>query len=296
MINTLISLTVNGFAMGMIYALMAMGIILLIRAVGVMNFAQGDLLMMGAFITCWLTIDLELPLYIMAPFALICFAVLALVFMFTTYWPLRNASYPAATIISTMGASMALKEIATLIWGSMPRSMPPLMQNESGSAAVLRIGSVSLQWQYILTIIVGAVLIVLVFILFERLYAGRMMQAAAQDSYAAELMGIPTILTTAATYIIVVILSGVGGSMISPIFMVSNTLGSLQLRAFAGVVLGGFGNIKGAIIGSLFIGLVESYSSIQFSQYKDAVVFLVLIIALLIRPQGLFGEKISDKA
>ena len=282
--------------MGMIYALMAMGIILLIRAVGVMNFAQGDLLMMGAFITCWLTIDLELPLYIMAPFALICFAVLALVFMFTTYWPLRNASYPAATIISTMGASMALKEIATLIWGSMPRSMPPLMQNESGSAAVLRIGSVSLQWQYILTIIVGAVLIVLVFILFERLYAGRMMQAAAQDSYAAELMGIPTILTTAATYIIVVILSGVGGYMISPIFMVSNTLGSLQLRAFAGVVLGGFGNIKGAIIGSLFIGLVESYSSIQFSQYKDAVVFLVLIIALLIRPQGLFGEKISDKA
>ena len=252
--------------------------------------------MMGAFITCWLTIDLELPLYIMAPFALICFAVLALVFMFTTYWPLRNASYPAATIISTMGASMALKEIATLIWGSMPRSMPPLMQNESGSAAVLRIGSVSLQWQYILTIIVGAVLIVLVFILFERLYAGRMMQAAAQDSYAAELMGIPTILTTAATYIIVVILSGVGGYMISPIFMVSNTLGSLQLRAFAGVVLGGFGNIKGAIIGSLFIGLVESYSSIQFSQYKDAVVFLVLIIALLIRPQGLFGEKISDKA
>ena len=296
MINTLISLTVNGFAMGMIYALMAMGIILLIRAVGVMNFAQGDLLMMGAFITCWLTIDLELPLYIMAPFALICFAVLALVFMFTTYWPLRNASYPAATIISTMGASMALKEIATLIWGSMPRSMPPLMQNESGSAAVLRIGSVSLQWQYILTIIVGAVLIVLVFILFERLYAGRMMQAAAQDSYAAELMGIPTILTTGATYIIVVILSGVGGYMISPIFMVSNTLGSLQLRAFAGVVLGGFGNIKGAIIGSLFIGLVESYSSIQFSQYKDAVVFLVLIIALLIRPQGLFGEKISDKA
>lgn len=296
-VNTLISLTVNGFAMGMIYALMAMGIILLIRAVGVMNFAQGDLLMMGAFITCWLTIDLELPLYIMAPFALICFAVLALVFMFTTYWPLRNASYPTATIISTMGASMALKEIATLIWGSLPRSMPPLMTNpETGKASVLRIGSVSLQWQYVLTIIVGAVLIVLVFILFERLYAGRMMQAAAQDSYAAELLGIPTILTTAATYIIIVVLSGVGGYMISPIFMVSNTLGSLQLRSFAGVVLGGFGNIKGAIIGSLFIGLVESYSSIQFSQYKDAVVFLVLIATLLIRPQGLFGERISDKA
>ena len=84
--------------------------------------------------------------------------------------------------------------------------------------------------------------------------------------------------------------------MIAPIFMVSNTLGSLQLRAFAGVVIGGFGNIKGAIIGSLLIGLVESYSTIQFSQYKDAVVFLVLIAVLLIRPQGLFGEKVADKA
>lgn len=296
-VNTVISLSINGIAMGMIYALMAMGLILLIRAIGVMNFAQGDLLMFGAFITCWLTVDLKLPLYAMIPVALLCFAIVGVVFMFTVYWPLRNASYPAATVISTMGAAMALKEIATLTWGSLPRSMPPLMKNaETGKAAVLRMGSISLQWQFVLTILVGIVLIALVFILFERLYAGRMMQAAAQDKYAAELLGIPTILTTAATYIIVVSLASIGGYMISPIFMVSNTLGSLQLRAFAGVVIGGFGNIKGAIMGSLIIGLVESFSTIQFSQYKDAVVFLVLIAFLVVRPQGLFGEKIADKA
>lgn len=296
-INTMISLTINGIAMGMIYALMAMGLILLIRAIGVLNFAQGDLLMFGAFVTCWLTVDLKLPLYAMLPLALLCFTVTGLVFMFTVYWPLRNATYPAATVISTMGAAMALKEIATLLWGSLPRSMPPLMKNPvTGKASVLRVGTISLQWQFVLTILVGIVLIALVFILFERLYAGRMMQAAAQDKYAAELLGIPTILTTAATYIIVASLASVGGYMISPIFMVSNTLGSLQLRAFAGVVIGGFGNIKGAILGSLLIGLVESYSTIQFSQYKDAVVFLVLIAFLLVRPQGLFGEKIADKA
>ncbi len=296
-VNTIISLGVNGVAMGMIYALMAMGLILLIRAIGVMNFAQGDLLMFGAFVTCWLIVDVKLPLYLMVPFALVSFALIGTIFMFTVYWPLRSATYPAATVISTMGAAMVLKEIATLIWGSLPRSMPPLMRNpETGKAAVFRIGSISLQWQFVLTIIVGIVLIVLVFILFEKLYAGRMMQAAAQDKYAAELLGIPTIVTTLATYIIVVILASVGGYMISPIFMVSNTLGSLQLRAFAGVVIGGFGNIKGAILGSIIIGLVESYSTIQFSQYKDAVVFLVLIAFLLVRPQGLFGEKIADKA
>ncbi len=296
-INTFVSLSVNGVAMGMIYALMAMGLILLIRAIGVMNFAQGDLLMFGAFVTCALTIDLNLPFWAMVPAALISFAVIGVVFMFTVYWPLKDAAYPAATVISTMGAAMALKEIATLIWGSLPRSMPPLMKNpDTGKAAVLKIGGFKLQWQFVLTIIVGSVLIVMVFILFEKLYAGRMMQAAAQDKYAAELLGIPTILTTAATYIIVVSLASVGGYMIAPIFMVSNTLGSLQLRAFAGVVIGGFGNIKGAIIGSLLIGLVESYSTIQFSQYKDAVVFIVLIAVLLIRPQGLFGEKVADKA
>ncbi len=296
-VNTIISLGVNGVAMGMIYALMAMGLILLIRAIGVMNFAQGDLLMFGAFATCWLVVDLKLPLYLMIPLAMVSFALIGTIFMFTVYWPLRNATYPAATVISTMGAAMVLKEVATLIWGSLPRSMPPLMRNlTTGKAAVLRIGSISLQWQFVLTIIVGIVLIALVFILFEKLYAGRMMQAAAQDKYAAELLGIPTIITTLATYIIVVILASVGGYMISPIFMVSNTLGSLQLRAFAGVVIGGFGNIKGAILGSIIIGLVESYSTIQFSQYKDAVVFLVLIAFLLVRPQGLFGEKIADKA
>lgn len=296
-INTIVSLSVNGIAMGMIYALMAMGLILLIRAIGVMNFAQGDLLMFGAFVTCALTIDLKLPLWAMVPFALISFAVLGIIFMFSVYWPLRDATYPAATVISTMGASMALKEIATLIWGSLPRSMPPLMKNPvNGKAAILKIGGISLQWQFVLTVIVGGILICLVFLLFEKLYAGRIMQAAAQDKYAAELLGIPTILTTAATYIIVVILASVGGYMISPIFMVSNTLGSLQLRAFAGVVIGGFGNIKGAIYGSLIVGLVESFSSINFSEYRDAAVFLVLILVLLIRPQGLFGEKVADKA
>lgn len=122
------------------------------------------------------------------------------------------------------------------------------------------------------------------------------MQAAAQDAYAANLLGVPTILTISATYIIVVSLAGIAGYMISPIFMVRNTLGTLQLRAFAGVVIGGFGNIKGAIIGSILVGLVESFSTLQFSGYKDVTVFLLLIIFLLFRPQGLFGEKIADKA
>lgn len=276
--------------MGMIYALMAMGLILLIRAIGVMNFAQGELLMIGSFITWALTNQVKLPFYAMVPAAMICFAIFGIIFMFTVYWPLRNASYPVATIIATMGASMVIKELVILIWGSQPLTARPIIKG------ILMIGNIRLQYQYLLTIAVGGVLIFLVFTLFEKLYAGRMMQAAAQDKYAAELLGIPTILTTAATYIIVVSLASIGGFMIAPMFMVNVTLGSLQLRAFAGVVIGGFGNIKGAIIGSILIGLVESYSSMITTTYKDAIVFLILILVLLFRPQGLFGERIADKA
>lgn len=283
-------LLVNGIAMGMIYALMAMGLILLIRAIGVMNFAQGDLLMIGAFITWALTNQVKLPFYAMVPAALISFAIVGILFMFLVYWPLRNATYPTATVIATMGASIVIRELATLIWGSQPLTSRPIIRG------FMQIGSVRLQYQYLLTILVGGILIFLVFTLFEKLYAGRMMQAAAQDKYAAELLGIPTILTTAATYIIVVTLASIGGFMIAPMFMVNVTLGSMQLRAFAGVVIGGFGNIKGAIFGSLLIGLVESYSSLITTTYKDAVVFLILIIVLLVRPQGLFGDKIADKA
>jgi branched-chain amino acid transport system permease protein len=291
------SLLVNGLGMGVIYAMLAMGLILLIRAVGILNFAQGDLLMFGAYITSALILDFELPLPLMVPVALLFFALVGIIFMFTIYWPLRKASYPAATIIATMGASIILKEVATIIWGSQPRTMSSLIMTAEGKAAVIKVGNITLQWQYVLIILVGAVLMFAIFMLFEKLYVGRMMQAACQDPYAANLLGMPTILTICATYIIVVILSGVGGYMVAPLFMVRNTLGTLQLRAFAGVVIGGFGNIKGAVIGSLLVGVVESFATVgAFSAYRDVVVFMLLILFLLLRPQGLFGEKIADKA
>ena len=145
-------------------------------------------------------------------------------------------------------------------------------------------------------VVIGVVIIAAIHLLFEKLYVGKMMQAACQDAYAANLMGVPSILTIAATYMIVTVVAGFGGYMVAPIYMVRNTLGTLQLRAFAGVVIGGFGSIKGAIIGSLIVGMVEVFSTMFLSSYRDVTVFLLLLVFLLFRPQGLFGEKIGDKA
>ena len=291
-----VSLLINGLAMGTVYAMLGMGLILLIRAVGMLNFAQGDLMMFGSYICASLILDFELPFYLMIPVALLCFAILGLIFMFGVFWPLRNASYPVSTIIATMGASIVLREGAVLIWGKLPRTLKQLILDAEGKTAVIEVGNVTLQWQYIIIIVVGVLLMLGVYMLFEKLYVGKMMQAASQDGYAANLLGIPTILTISATYIIVVSLAGISGYLVAPIFLVRSSLGSLQLRAFAGVVIGGFGNIKGAIVGSLMVGVIEAFSALKFSEYKDVTIFLILLVFLLFLPQGLFGGKVADKA
>jgi branched-chain amino acid transport system permease protein len=290
MFNTVVQLLVNGIAMGMIYALMAMGLILLVRAVGVLNFAQGDLLMLGAFVIFQLTTQFKLPLWSAFIVAVVVFLVFGAIFMISCFWPVRNAKWNVAVTVCTIGASMVIKEACKLYWGGSPLPVQPL------ATGVLKMGPVSIEKQYLIIILVAAFMIWLVFTVFEKLYSGKLLQAAAQDGYAAQLLGIPPIITIMVTYMIVMAIVGVGGALVAPIFLASVNLASLQLRAFAGVIIGGFGNLKGAIIGSLFIGLVESYSITITSTYKDAIVFLVMLIFLVVRPQGIFGNRVADKA
>ena len=145
-------------------------------------------------------------------------------------------------------------------------------------------------------IVIGGGLMAFVYILFEKTFIGKIMQATAQDRYAANLIGIPTVVAIVCTYMISMSLSGVGGWLAAPLFLVSQSLGNLAQKAFAGIVLGGFGSIKGAVVGCLLIGLIESFSVLITDNYKDAIVFLVLIVVLVIRPTGIFGEKIAEKA
>jgi len=263
-----LQLLLIGISMGMIYALMAMGLILIVKAVGVLNFAHGELFMFGAYITYMLTVQMGLPLLALVFAAVVIFLLFGALFMASVYWPLRNAEWSVCVTISTLGASMALKETVRLIWDPFPLKMPALVP---GAVEILH---AKLDYQYLIIIAVSAVLIAFVFTLFEKMRIGRVMQAAAQNRYAAELMGIPTVVTIVATYMISTLLSGIGGWLAAPLFLVSQGLGSFALKAFAGIVVGGFGSIKGAVVGSILIGIVESYSIMVTSTYKDAVVFL----------------------
>ena len=274
----------------MIYALLAMGLILIVKAVGVLNFAHGDLFMVGAYICFLLTVQVQMPVIAIVLSAIVIFFVFGTLFMFSVYWPLRNSQWPITVVICTLGASFVLSEGVRIIFGPFGLRTEPII------AGFTQIGQARLQNQYLLIIVVSILLIAFVFTLFEKMRLGRIMQAAAQNRYAAELLGIPTIVTIVATYIISTTLAGIGGWLIAPIFMVSQVLGVFAIYAFAGIVIGGFGSVKGAVIGSIFIGIVQAFAIMVTTNYQDVIVFAMLILMLMIRPRGLFGEKIGDKA
>lgn len=285
-----LQLFITGISMGMLYALMAMGLILIVKAVGVLNFAHGQLFMVGAYITWALANQLNLPTWGVTIAMIVCFCVFGLAFMFSVYWPLRSSPWKVTVVISTLGASIALKEAVRLIWGSIPLLSRPLVDK------VIHIGDAVMNVQYIFIIVIGGSLMALVYFLFEKTFIGKIMQATAQDRYAADLIGIPTVVAVAATYMISMCMSGVGGWLAAPLFLVSQSLGTFAQKAFAGIVLGGFGSVKGAVVGCILVGLIESFSILITDAYKDAIVFGVLILVLIIRPTGIFGEKIEEKA
>ncbi len=255
-----------------------------------LNFARSDVFVVGAYIAYMFIQRLQFSFLISLLLATIIYIVFSVIFMLTVYWPLRDAAWLVTVTISTIGASMAINESVRFFWGPFPLRLPPIVEG------AVRFGGASLEYQYLFILVIATLLIAFVYILFEKSFIGKQMQATAQDRYAAEMMGIPTVVTIAATYGISFALSGIGGMLAGPLFLVSQSLNTFSLKAFAGIVIGGFGSIKGAVIGSLLIGLIEAYVTLFTTTYKDAMVFVVLILVLIVRPQGLFGEKIADKA
>jgi len=289
-VGVIISLGVNGLANGMVYALMAMGLVLLIRSVGCLNFAQGDLLMMGAYIAFGHIYMLKMPELLGFALSCVVYILFGIVFMLCFYWPVRKAKWGQAMMICTLGASLMLQDIANVVYGTSVKISDYIIPGS------LKIGDAALKYQNLIIIVVCVFIMVAVHMLYDKLYVGRIMQAACQDKYAAELLGIPVNWTIAATYGMVMLIAGIDGYLVSPMYLITTSLGTLQLKAFAGAVIGGFGNLKGAIYGCILVGLLEAYATCFTTTYKDLVVYGALILTLIIKPQGFFGETIAQKA
>lgn len=286
-----LQLLVAGVSLGFVYGMIAMGMVLIFRSVGVMNFAQGEFLMFGGYLCFTFNKLLGLPIALALVLAALSMIGVGILFQRLVYWPLRLAQ-ARAIIVSAMGASIAFKEGARLIWGSIPKNADKLMTGSVNVAGAI------IQNQYLAIILVASVLMVLVYILLEKTFIGNIMQATAQDQYTASLMGIPVILSISLTFGISALITGICGGLLAPMFFINTTMGATAgAKAFAAIVIGGFGSIPGAILGGLIVGLIESFGGVYISStYQLVIIYVVLILFLMFRPQGIFGGKIQEKA
>jgi branched-chain amino acid transport system permease protein len=285
-------LLATGLAMGSIYALVALGFVLISNAVNVVNFAQGEFVMVPAFVAVWVMTTLKLPFPLVYLIILIFMGVFGIIFQRLAYYPLRNRSF-LPVIISTIGVSIFLKNAAQLVFGA-----EPLLMARPTSADVLNLAGVFIDPQHVVIIVVTLITLVFQYVFFEKTSLGKKMQATAQDKEMARLLGVRVSKMIVITFVYSSILGGVAGILIGPIFYVSKEMGAmLGLKAFCSTIVGGFGSVPGAILGGLFLGVVEVISAYYISSaYRDAFAFIMLILVLLFRPQGFFGEKVAEKA
>lgn len=282
----------TGLGIGAIYALVALGFVLLIRAASVVNFAQGEFSMLGAYAMVVLTTQLGVPYYVAFPIAIVVMAGFGVLFAGATYWPLRHRGQ-LPVIISTIGASIFLANTVLYIYGPSPAVLPGLFNNPG-----FEVGGVFMDSQYLAIMVAAALMVLLQYLIFEKTLLGKKLQATSQDKEMASLLGIPVAAMVMITFAYSSALGGLAGVLVAPVLFVSVGMGALiSLKAFAANIIGGFGSIPGAIVGGLALGLVETFGAAFISvPYKEAIAFAVLLLFLLIRPQGLFGERIGEKA
>jgi len=289
---TNLQMATAGLAMGSIYALAALGFVLIFNAVGVVNFAQGEFVMVPAFVAVWLMDLLHVPFGWAYLITVIFMGLFGIVFQRIAYYPLRHRTF-LPVVIATIGVSIFLKNAAQLIFGAEPmlmqRPTPPDTMNLAG---------VFVDPQYIVIILATAALLVSQHFFFEKTALGKQMQATAQDKEMARLLGIRVARTIAITFAYSSILGAAAGILIGPIFYVTKDMGAmLGLKAFCSTIVGGFGSVPGAILGGIFLGVIEVFASYYISSaYRDAFAFILLILVLLFRPQGFLGEKVAEKA
>jgi len=292
MTQLLVQLILSGLAMGAVYALVALGYTLIWNAVGIVNFAQGDVVMLGAFVAVGaLTNMFHLPIILGLGGMLVLMAIFGVAMALLVYYPVRNAPQLSA-IVATLGLSMMLQNGVVLVWGPEPLSFT----GPFGNATVTLLGA-KIYTQYLLILAVLVLMMVAQEGMFRFTSIGRAMRATAQDAEAARLMGIRTNRVIAIIFAYAAMLAGLAGWLVAPLFYVSSDMGGkVSLDAFAACILGGFGSIPGALIGGLVLGLIESLGAFYISsEYIDVIAFGLLFAVLIFRPEGIFGEPQMER-
>ncbi len=306
--DTLLQQILNGLVLGSVYALIALGYTMVYGILQLINFAHGEVLMMGAMVAAWMVPKL-LAAGVPAPLALaivvlaaipVCVA-LSVAIERVAYRPLRNAPR-LAPLITAIGMSIVLQTVAMMIWKPNPIVFPDLLPTEP-----VPIFGAILAPKQILILVVAATMMAGLLLLVHRTRLGRAMRATAENPRIASLMGVDANGVIAATFAVGAALAAVAGVLVALNYNIAHfAMGFIPgLKAFTAAVLGGIGNIAGAMLGGLLLGIIESLGAGYIgdltggflgSHYQDIFAFAVLILVLLFRPSGIMGERVADRA
>jgi len=289
-----ISYLINGISLGSIYALIALGYTMVYGIAKMLNFAHGDIIMIGGYTIFVVMNTLGMPPILGVLVAVVVCTVLGVTIERVAYKPLRQAS-PLAVLITAIGVSYLLQNVALLIFGANTK----LFTSVVGVPAIsLAGGQVSISGETTITIVVSIIIMIGLMLFIKKSKAGQAMLAVSEDKGAAELMGINVNATIALTFAIGSALAAVAGALLCSAYptLTPYTGAMPGIKAFVAAVFGGIGSIPGAFIGGILLGVIENLSKAYISsQMADAIVFAVLIVVLLVKPTGILGKKISEK-
>ena len=285
---------INGISIGAVYAIIALGYTMVYGIAKMLNFAHGDVIMVGAYMSYSVTSYLGLPTAVGIAVAVLVCTLLGVLIEGLAYKPLRGVP-SLAVLITAIGVSYFLQNAAQLIWGSAPKNFKSIV---TMAPVVLFNGQLTITGEVIYTIVASALIMVVLTLFINKSRMGKAMRAVSEDRAAAQLMGINVNQTISTTFAIGSALAAVAGVLLcSTVPTLMPTTGSMPgIRAFTAAVFGGIGSIPGAMLGGILLGIIETFSKAYLStQFSDAIVFLVLIVILLVKPAGLLGKQIQEK-
>ncbi len=291
---TLISNLINGISLGSVYAIIALGYTMVYGIAKMLNFAHGDVIMVGAYISFCMTTYLKLPPIVSILGAMVVCTLLGILIEGLAYKPLRKAG-SLAVLITAIGVSYFLQNVALLIWGSAPKTFRSVVS--FGSISLFG-GKLIITPESIITVAACLIIMVALTAFTKKSRMGKAMRAVSEDKDAAELMGINVNFTISLTFAIGSALAAIAGVLLCSAYPVLiPTTGSMPgIKAFTAAVFGGIGSIPGAMLGGILLGIIEIFSKSYISTaLSDAIVFAVLIVVLLIKPTGILGKQVTEK-
>jgi branched-chain amino acid transport system permease protein len=287
-----LQLLLAGIAQGCVYALVALGFVLIYKATETVNFAQGDLMMLGAFFALTGATVLGLPYWLTILFAVAAMAVVGMLLERAVLRPVLG--YPAFTVVMvTIGAGFVLRGVVTMVpgWGTETYALATPFAD-----GVMRVGGVVIAEQQLAVILHTAALCLALYLFFRHTRVGIAMQATSQNQLAAYYMGIPVRRINMLVWGLSAGVAAIAGILLAPMTFVHSNMGFIGLKAFPAAVVGGFGSVPGAIVGGLIIGVVEALAGFYLPEgFKDVAAYVVVLVVLLVKPSGIFGETMTKK-